>query len=140
MQTFVPYDSFEMSAKVLDMKRLGKQRVETLQLLNAATGIGRGWKNHPAGIMWRENLNGLSAYGVAVCREWISRGYRDTCLEKISSIIEPDFSDFPYWWGDNRIHSSHRANLLRKDNAHYSQFGWTEDPEMPYFWPTASLV
>ena len=34
MQTFLPYADFAQSAKVLDMKRLGKQRVEVLQLLN----------------------------------------------------------------------------------------------------------
>ena len=34
MQTFLPYPDFERSAKVLDNKRLGKQRVEVLQILN----------------------------------------------------------------------------------------------------------
>ena len=35
MQTFLPYDSFEESASVLDWKRLGKQRVEAMQIVNA---------------------------------------------------------------------------------------------------------
>ena len=35
MQTFLPYSNFYKSAKVLDQKRLGKQRVEVLQLLNS---------------------------------------------------------------------------------------------------------
>lgn len=33
MQTFLPFPHFTMSAQVLDKKRLGKQRVETLQIL-----------------------------------------------------------------------------------------------------------
>lgn len=33
MQTFVPFADFRESASVLDMKRLGKQRVETFQVL-----------------------------------------------------------------------------------------------------------
>jgi hypothetical protein len=33
MQTFLPYKSFKDSARCLDNKRLGKQRVEALQLL-----------------------------------------------------------------------------------------------------------
>ena len=33
MQTFLPYPDFEQSAKSLDNKRLGKQRVECLQIL-----------------------------------------------------------------------------------------------------------
>ncbi len=34
MQTFLPYADFQQSAKCLDNKRLGKQRVECLQILN----------------------------------------------------------------------------------------------------------
>lgn len=34
MQTFLPYPDFNESARVLDDKRLGKQRVECLQILN----------------------------------------------------------------------------------------------------------
>lgn len=37
MQTFLPYEDFEQTASVLDRQRLGKQRVETLQLLKALT-------------------------------------------------------------------------------------------------------
>ena len=35
MQTFLPYESFRESAKVLDWRRLGKQRVEGMQIINA---------------------------------------------------------------------------------------------------------
>ncbi|WP_407659745.1 pyrimidine dimer DNA glycosylase/endonuclease V, partial [Kineococcus indalonis] len=35
MQTFLPYPGFARSAAVLDAPRLGKQRVETLQVLRA---------------------------------------------------------------------------------------------------------
>ena len=34
LQTFLPFKSFEGSAKILDIKRLGKQRIECLQILN----------------------------------------------------------------------------------------------------------
>lgn len=135
MQTFVPYVSFLNSASVLDNKRLGKQRVETLQILNCIVGSRKGWANHPAVKMWRQNPHGLAAYGMSVCSAWKSLGFADTCAEKISSLCQPDEKDLPYWWGDERVHSSHRANLLRKDFAHYSSFGWTENPESPYFWP-----
>ena len=42
MQTFLPTSNFAESAKYLDYRRLGKQRVEVLQLLNSfhkPTGI-----------------------------------------------------------------------------------------------------
>jgi len=137
MQTFVPHTSLELSAQVLDYRRLGKQRVETLQILNAmgAPAAGRkGWTSHPATKMWSANRGALITYGVAICDEWIARGYRDTCRDKILAHGKPS-DDMPWWWGDERVHSSHRANLLRKDFEYYSKFGWTEDPEMAYFWP-----
>jgi hypothetical protein len=45
MQTFLPYPDFRKSAEVLDRQRLGKQRVEGLQLINSLAGItnGKGW-------------------------------------------------------------------------------------------------
>ncbi|MFL6173098.1 MAG: pyrimidine dimer DNA glycosylase/endonuclease V [Marmoricola sp.] len=48
MQTVRPYDDFEKSARALDTKRLGKQRVETIQVVRALTWEGYGWRNHPA--------------------------------------------------------------------------------------------
>ena len=40
MQTFLPYRGFTESARVLDTRRLGKQRVETIQVLRALTVLG----------------------------------------------------------------------------------------------------
>ena len=62
-------------------------------------------------------------------------GFKDTCSEKISSLLIADENDLPTWWGDESVHSSHRSNLLRKLPEHYSSFGWTDDPSVPYFWP-----
>lgn len=33
------------------------------------------------------------------------------------------------------MHASHRSNLLRKEPEHYTQFGWTEPPDLAYVWP-----
>ena len=46
MQTFLPYKSFTKSAASLDWRRLGKQRVENLQLMQALVGwrvISNNW-------------------------------------------------------------------------------------------------
>lgn len=140
MQTFVPSTDLRECGRVLDRARLGKQRVETLQIIRCNLDVTKGWKNHPAAKMWADNINGLIAYGITICDEWIGRGYKDTCREKMLSYGEADFGDMPAWWGNKILHSSHRANLLRKDFFYYSQFGWTEDPETPYFWPTEGVV
>lgn len=136
MQTFVPYANISSSAEVLDYRRLGKQRVETLQILNVLCGLrSGGWTNHPAVKMWRNHEHGLAAYGVTICEVWIAMGYKDTVLEKIKQVCEPDGLDMPEWWGNELVHSSHRANLLRKLPEHYGKYGWTEDPNTPYYWP-----
>ena len=142
MQTFLPYPSFEESAKVLDWRRLGKQRVEGMQIINAISGVPRkdgrpykGWLNHPCSIMWKPYLNALKHYTNVMIREWISRGYNNNMeLYEVDEMVNDDMLHFPHWLGDERVHSSHRANLLRKDYEYYSQFNWTESPESPYVW------
>jgi hypothetical protein len=74
MQTFLPYPDFAESAAVLDSKRLGKQRVEALQVLRAVTRLTYGWKRHPAVRMWVGYAEGVGAYGTVMCLEWVSRG------------------------------------------------------------------
>lgn len=134
MQTFVPYPDFQQSAATLDRQRLGKQRVETLQLLRAINGETKGWVNHPAAKMWADHVEALVAYGVAICQEWINRGYKDTCKEKILAYSRGNSMQLPPWLGNDKVHASHRSNLLRKDPDYYGQFGWTETPDLPYVW------
>ena len=103
----------------------------------------KGWKNHPAVKMWANHEGALANYGGVICQEWIYRGYKDTCLDKIynvfynNTIYEERLSKFlkPAWCGDTRIHISHQSNLLRKDPTYYgAQF--TDVPnDIPYFWP-----
>lgn len=51
MMTFLPHEDFEKSAQSLDYRRLGKQRVEAMQIYNCLLKPTR-WKNHPAVLMW----------------------------------------------------------------------------------------
>lgn len=134
MQTFLPYADFALSAYVLDMKRLGKQRVEVYQILKALRGETKGWANHPASKMWRGYEGTLVLYGLAICRDWVARGYKDTMTEKIQSYM-PDRVLRPRWLGNEELHASHRSNLLRKFPEHYSKFDWKESPDLPYVWP-----
>lgn len=136
MQTFLPYDDFTQSASVLDRARLGKQRVETWQIYNALIDSNYGWQNHPAVNMWRRHEWILLCYGITVCHEWISRGYRDTMLPRfVSAARETEACTYPIWMGNDAFHSSHRAALLFKLPSHYSKFGWTEKPQLNYVWP-----
>lgn len=142
MQTFLPYADFSRTAQVLDMRRLGKQRVETLQILQVLLAEKKNsWYMHPATQMWKDHVPCLVDYGVAICREWISRGYKDTCLAKIEQFKIRQ-SVAPAWLGLEKFHSTHRGILLDKNYEWYKQFNWAEtrlykiNDSYPYFWPT----
>lgn len=133
MQTFLPYKNFQQSARALDRQRLGKQRVEGYQILRTLVGLSTGWSNHPATRMWRGYTPALYAYTQTCIDVWRERGYKNTI-----SLPQPlmlDHNGAPPWLGDERLHSSHRANLLRKMPSHYEQFKWSDDPSMSYWWP-----
>jgi hypothetical protein len=148
MQTFLPWPDFERSARSLDDRRLGKQRVEAMQVLRALTRPTYGWQHHPAVRMWRGHEEALGAYALAVCREWRRRSYADTCAPTILADLAaaglpspprlqhelgPD--DLPDWLGDEAFHRSHRSALLRKDPQHYAaEFAGVPD-DLPYVWP-----
>lgn len=129
MQTFLPHESFLASVQVLDYRRLGKQRVEAMQLIHAIQH-GSGWSRHPAAIMWRDYVPALMLYHDDCIREWVRRGYRNGMQLYLPLSIK-----LPHWLGDNAFHASHRSNLLRKDPIYYGQFGWAEPNDLPYIWP-----
>lgn len=131
MQTFLPYPDFQRSAQCLDNRRLGKQRVEAYQILRALNGQTKGWVNHPATRMWRGHDASLRMYLRSCILEWKRRGFKNTM--DIPEIEE--LSDMPAWFGDDRVHASHRSNLIRKDPVHYGSLGWSEDASLPYHWP-----
>lgn len=139
MQTFLPLPDFRESARSLDRLRLGKQRVEVLQILKAIRN-GGGWANHPATNMWRGYEGALIRYGHEACLEWIRRGYRDTCDAKIQAF-ELDFDvtacsyELPYWFGDDRLHLSHQSNLVRKQAEYYRPLFPDVPDDLPYWWP-----
>ena len=139
MQTFLPYADYAASARVLDRQRLGKQRVETLQIMNALM-TGKGWVSHPATLMWRRYEWALLQYQFHICREWVDRGYKDSCYEKTKAVYDQhrrwtEEKDWPYWTGSERFHLSHQSNLLRKDYVYYSQYFPGVPIDMDYVWP-----
>jgi len=140
MQTFLPSPDYAESARVLDYKRLGKQRVETKQILLAMGKDKGGWVNHPATKMWRGYEIELCRYGFAMSKEWVMRGYNDNLAvfftDSLLSYKRQGLNDQPPpWLGDDFIHASHRSNLLRKDFDFYKQYGWREPSDLPYVWP-----
>ena len=151
MQTFVPYADFEASARVLDTKRLGKQRVEVIQIVRALTVPGYAWKSHPAVLMWQGYEEALGRYGITMCDVWVERGFGDTC----AGTITRDLAAFgvtsirtytelaaagalPDWLFDPAVQRSHQSALVRKDREFYGPVFPDVPPDIAYLWPVRS--
>jgi Pyrimidine dimer DNA glycosylase len=131
VQTFIPCTTFEDCAKVLDYRRLGKQRVECKQILDTLAGKSSSWKNHPAVKMWAGYEEALRQYQRQIILEWmLVRGYKNNM-----EIPERKDCKLPPWWG-GPIHASHRSALLEKNfEYYYGNWGWEDEPKIEYIWP-----
>jgi hypothetical protein len=151
VQTFLPYPDFRTSAAALDPKRLGKQRVETIQVLRALTRPTYGWKHHPAVKMWRGYEEALTRYGLDMCAVWSEIGRADTCAVTLGVDLtagtgiaavrtQPELAEaqeLPPWIGDPRVHRSHQSALLRKDPDYYRTVFPDVPDDLPYVWPAS---
>ncbi|MGW6536465.1 MSMEG_6728 family protein [Streptomyces sp. NPDC055051] len=149
MQTFLPFASFDASATVLDVRRLGKQRVEAVQVLRGLVVPGYGWRRHPAVRMWSGYEEALVRYGLEICGVWTADGRADTCAGMLVHDFRAwqpggaprtqeqlaDDGDLPPWLGATDFHRSHQSALVRKDPAFYEKrFPGVRD-DLPYVWP-----
>ncbi|MFI7382521.1 MSMEG_6728 family protein [Streptomyces sp. NPDC049813] len=151
MQTFLPYPDFTRSATVLDRARLGKQRVEALQVLRGLTVPGYGWRNHPAVRMWIGYEEALVRYGLDVCAIWVAEGRADTCATTLvtdfnrhrpGAPVRPqeqlaEAGELPPWLGDPAFHRSHQSALLRKAPELYAEAFPDVPDDLPYYWPAS---
>jgi hypothetical protein len=151
VQTFLPFADFERSARALDLRRLGKQRVETIQVVRALTRPGYGWANHPAVLMWKGYEEALGRYGLTCCDVWTESGFGDTCAATIATDLRSAgvesvrtqrelaaLGALPPWLGDEALHRSHQSALVRKDEEHYGSLFSAVPPDLPYVWPVRS--
>lgn len=151
MQTFLPYKDFRECAKILDYRRLGKQRVEAKQILEIISGEKEysRWANHPAVLMWTPGLAGntilytdtvLAYYGFCMCTEWRGRGYVDNLVSYfwryLCSFPYPSLINYvqPPWLTDE-LCLSHQSNLVRKNPEHYRKYFPDVPNNLPYLWP-----
>lgn len=146
MQVFIPDSrSLAHSARCLDKPRAGNQCWrESKTLLNPDK-----WPHHPAHSLFPpEYVGALALYNVNLIEHVYEEGWcQDSVFEKWYEfwvdLVASNDTELPTWWGDERVHSTHRGVLLFKNPEWFSQFGWTEDPlppdpktgKFPYVWP-----
>jgi len=137
MQTFLPWPDYEKSAKSLDYRRLGKQRVECKQIINILDGTTpeAKWRNHPAVKMWAGYLEALKEYANAMIVEWKARGYNNT-MELYT--IDESANQKPWWFGNEDFHRAMRARLIEKLPEFYLEKYEEKDKgfnDSKYWWP-----
>jgi len=161
MQTFLPFRDLQRSARCLDNLRLQKQRVECKQIVLTLTTSRKAWRNHPAVAMYR-TLGGLTLlreYCAAICAECDrrkiadhtkTRAWFDEAFKTLPDDLDENMVLRPWWFGCERLFSSHRISLLRKDPEHYANSmylmnhdsalirGMLSDPDSGYVWPMHS--
>jgi hypothetical protein len=151
MQTFLPYPDFAATAAALDPRRLGKQRVEALQVLRALHRPGYGWRHHPVTKMWSGYDEALVRYGLEICAVWRAGGRSDTVAGTLAAEYGRPVRDqpalvaageLPPWLGWEPLHRSHRSALLRKDPGYYrarfgDEVGEEIGDDLPYEWPVS---
>jgi hypothetical protein len=137
---------------VLDSRRLGKQRVEALQIMQVLLGLRwdnargvveryspKGWRTHPVVLMWQGYEGVLGDYQHAICTEWVRRGFNDTCHAKTVGLLRESgpgrSKDLPNWLGQRALHLSHQSNLVRKDPDWYGARFPGVSGDLPYHWP-----
>ncbi|MGW1604199.1 MSMEG_6728 family protein [Streptomyces eurythermus] len=149
MQTFLPDSDFRRSALLLDRRRLGKQRVEALQVLRGLTVPGYGWRRHPAVRMWSGYEEALVRYGLEICRVWREQGHQDSCAASLvadyagtrpgahvrDQAALARAGELPPWLGDAAFHRSHQSALVRKDPETYADLFPGVPDDLPYVWP-----
>ena len=132
MQTFLPFSNFLETAKCLDYRRLGKQRVEAKQIINTLAGVKTSWEHHPAIKMWRGYTEALKLYCNFMIDEWVNRGYNNTMQFYHINIYK---LSYPNWLGNIDFHKSHQSNLVRKDSKYYRAYFPNIPDDLPYVWP-----
>ncbi len=163
MNTFLPSADFDVCAFVLDNKRLNNQLVDGIQLCEMLQFLDSresrsipSWLNHPViKLWWTEDgiclLRELIRYLEALSAEWHRRPNirkRHAWTKHAKRLQEEnagtDLTGIKVVW-DEDVHSSQRANLLRKDYSHYSHYFRLkhlpiEEPIEGYDWLQPILV
>ena len=139
--TFLVSENFIDTAKILDDRRLLKQRVEAKQIIDALLkgSDAKGWKHHPATLMWTGCVDALKLYYNMIVTECILRGKNNNM-----PLYEIDVAPkMPFWMGNKKVHYSHIARLLAKDFEYYSKKLILPDEiyhKYGYVWPSKFSV
>lgn len=140
MQTFLtstnpdPVEACRETFNMLDNARLGKQRLEAVQLIKGQ------FPNHPAAKMWVGHKHALAMYAAFACIHWRERGFNDSLLPKLERAMERTRRPlvWPWWFGHPAFVRCHKSKLYYKGSPKWVgavEFGLGAPHQLPYLWP-----
>jgi len=123
MITFLVWEDYAENARILDNRRLGKQRVEASQIIRILERLQSGekkgeipWSKHPIIKCWEGYLPSLKQYYNAVVSEWVRRGFRNN----MPLYPLEDCASKPPWVFNEKVCYAMYAQLILKDFAQYN--------------------
>ena len=132
MQVFHPYKSALKSIQCLDNSRMGKQRLECIQILLANNNIDTEWEvpksvpPHKNVVLWKNYSGYLFYYLGILLNEWEDRGMKNfVCrgmYEKLRNIYGLQENTKRPRFIDNKFIQTQRLSLLNKKMEHYYKF------------------
>jgi len=132
MEIFHSEETWSLSVLALDDKRLGKQRLECIQILLSLSGIINIWEipkyihNHPVTLLWKGNEDYLLSYTTACIIEWGNRGYKNTKCISAFHDMRAITGDYPVKGKPSFITAdfiqSHKIKLYSKNPLFYAKY------------------
>ena len=160
MNIWLPYDNFYASAKCLSNVHLDELINSIVLTLKAQRKVNlkenqMHWMQNPTVKLWKCSTVALMFYGIIATDQRMDRGFESPMADSFLYGYEPHIYAYasslvvrkptmialqkecglPNWFGQNKLHASHRAALLALDIAHYSKFGWPEKPALNIYYP-----
>lgn len=131
----LPHPHLAASARTFDNGELLRQ-VDLARAALIELNAGKHYKART--LMWLGYRLGLTDYLNRLIIEAMARGYATSPYVEIPKNMERHIR-LPPWFGDERVHISHQALLLRKNPSFYGRYNWGVLPTFPVLHP-ASFV
>ncbi len=148
MLFLLPEEDIVKSIKCLDYTVLDQTIVSTTKLMKILAGnkAEPRMAERPYVAMWRYYPGWLADYLRCMHINWRHRFGVTHRIYKLShsyygSLFPEQVEElYPYWLGDEKLHKSHQAWLLRKNYLYYAQHGWDVDVDTPEYWPEMPVL
>lgn len=152
MQTYLPYEDFKETARVLEVHDLATSISTSISILDCIHETVDGNEvdmvnRLPIVRMWRGREVVLVQYGETLLEEWYGRpsderlaidfmAEEDALALHMEWATSGEYSmDRPRWTSDTNLHLAHRAELIRHDPPNYAHVWPDLNLDRAMFWP-----